>query len=46
VPAGARTLTLPSDDHVRVLAVTVARQQPTLQPAHPLYDTLPSARGR
>ncbi|MGH7689363.1 MAG: glycoside hydrolase family 38 C-terminal domain-containing protein, partial [Gemmatimonadaceae bacterium] len=40
VPAGATTLTLPDDPHVRILAVTVADQEPGLVPAHPLYDTL------
>ncbi len=40
VPAGATTLTLPNDPHVRILAVTVADQEPALVPAHPLYDTL------
>ncbi len=40
VPAGATTLTLPNDPHVRILAVTVANQAPALVPAHPLYDTL------
>jgi alpha-mannosidase len=42
VPAGATTLTLPSDPHVRILAVTVADQAPALTPAQPLYDTLAS----
>ena len=40
VPAGATTLTLPNDPHVRILAVTVADQESALVPAHPLYDTL------
>lgn len=40
VPPGATTLTLPNDPHVRVLAVTVAAQEPAVTPAHPLYDTL------
>ena len=40
LPAGARILTLPNDPHVRVLAVTVAHQEASLTPAHPLYDTL------
>ena len=40
VPAGATTLVLPDDPHVRILAVTVADQEPALAPAHPLYDTL------
>jgi alpha-mannosidase len=42
VPQGATTLTLPNDPHVRILAVTVANQEPALAPAHPLYDTLKS----
>ncbi len=45
LPAGAKTLTLPDDPHVRVLAVTVARQDPALVPAHPLYDTLRPGAG-
>ncbi len=40
LPAGARTLTLPDDPHVRVLAVTMAKQEAPLTPARPLYDTL------
>ena len=40
VPAGATTLILPDDPHVRILAVTVAHQQSAFAPAHPLYDTL------
>ena len=43
VPAGATTLTLPDDPHVRILAVTVADQEPALVSAHPLYDTLKPA---
>ena len=40
VPPGARTLTLPSSDAVRILAVTAARGGGDARPAHPLYDTL------
>ncbi len=40
IPHGATTLTLPNDPHVRILAVTVAGQEPAVTPAHPLYDTL------
>lgn len=40
VPPGARTLTLPSDDAVRILAVTAARGGGDARPVHPLYDTL------
>ena len=40
LPAGARTLTLPNNDRIRVLAVTVADEPWAVTPAHPLYDTL------
>jgi alpha-mannosidase len=42
LPAGARTLTLPKNDKIRVLAVSVAREPAGVEPAHPLYDTLGS----
>jgi alpha-mannosidase len=40
VPANARTLTLPTNDKIRVLAVSVASGKPQLTPAQPLYDML------
>ncbi len=40
LPSHASTLTLPANDNVRVLAVSVARVQPDVTPAQPLYDTL------
>jgi alpha-mannosidase len=40
VPANARTLTLPRNDKVRVLAVSVANENPTVTPAKPLSDML------
>jgi alpha-mannosidase len=40
LPAGASTLTLPDNDRIRILAITVADEPNRLQPAHPLYDTL------
>jgi alpha-mannosidase len=40
LPAGAGTLTLPSNDKVRILAITVANEAPSVWPARPLYDTL------
>jgi alpha-mannosidase len=40
LPSHARTLTLPDDPNVRVLAVSVAHTQPNVTPAQPLYDTL------
>jgi len=35
-----RTLTLPNNDKIRVLAVSVADENPRVTPAQPLYDTL------
>jgi alpha-mannosidase len=40
VPAGTKTLTLPNNDKIRVLAVSVAEDNPSLMAAAPLYDTL------
>ena len=39
-PAGATTLTLPDNDKIRVLAITVAEEPSQVKPADPLYDTL------
>jgi alpha-mannosidase len=40
LPAGARSLTLPNNDKVRILAISVAHENPTIDPAQPLFDTL------
>jgi alpha-mannosidase len=40
LPAGARTLTLPDNDKIRVMAVSVAETNPEVKPVQPLYDTL------
>ena len=40
VPANAKTLTLPNNDQVRILAITGSNESGSLKPAHPLYDTL------
>ena len=40
LPAGARTITLPDNDRIRILAVTVANEPWVAIPAQPLYDTL------
>jgi alpha-mannosidase len=40
VPANARTLTLPNNDRVRIMAITGSNERSTLKPAQPLYDTL------
>jgi alpha-mannosidase len=40
LPPGTRTLKLPDNDRIRILAVTVADEPWMINPAHPLYDTL------
>ncbi len=40
VPENTGTLTLPNNDKIRILAVSVAEEEPSLNPAQPLYDTL------
>jgi alpha-mannosidase len=40
VPTGARSLRLPSNEKIRVLAISTADETPGVQPAQPLYDTL------
>jgi alpha-mannosidase len=40
VPANARTLTLPNNDRIRIMAITGSDERSMVKPAHPLYDTL------
>jgi alpha-mannosidase len=40
VPVNARTLTLPTNDRIRILALTGSNERSTVKPAHPLYDNL------
>jgi alpha-mannosidase len=40
LPAGAHTLTLPNNDKIQVLSVSVVEDNPSLIPAAPLFDTL------
>jgi alpha-mannosidase len=37
---GAISLTLPSNNKIRILAISVAHEEPVVVPAQPLYDTL------
>jgi len=37
---GSRKLTLPKDEKVRILAISVVKDEPDTKPAQPLYDTL------
>ena len=41
VPPGAKTIKLPNDGDVRILAISLANENPEVMPAHPLYDVLP-----
>ncbi|MGD2122547.1 MAG: glycoside hydrolase family 38 C-terminal domain-containing protein [Gemmatimonadota bacterium] len=43
MPPGTRTLTLPVNEGIRILAVTVTEEASRVMPAHPLYDTLDRA---
>ncbi|HEY9285144.1 MAG TPA: hypothetical protein VIP46_16950, partial [Pyrinomonadaceae bacterium] len=43
LPAGARTLVLPDDERLRVMAVTASDEGGRVRPARPLYDTLERA---
>jgi alpha-mannosidase len=43
---GTNTITLPENDNVRILAISVADENAAVKPAHPLYDVLqPSKTG-
>jgi alpha-mannosidase len=42
LPSGATTIKLPDNDKVRILAISVAAENPEVTPAQPLYDVLPS----
>jgi alpha-mannosidase len=43
IPPGAKTLTLPVDDKIRVMAVTVSDEGGRVRPLQPLFDTLERA---
>jgi alpha-mannosidase len=40
IPAGATTLTLPVNERIKILAMTVSDETQSVRPAAPLYDTL------
>jgi alpha-mannosidase len=41
LPAGAKTLTLPDNDKIRIMAISVADENAPVKPVQPLYDVLP-----
>lgn len=40
LPPHTSTLVLPKNENIRILAISVARENPQIRPAQPLYDTL------
>lgn len=44
LPRGAKTLVLPSNPAIRVMAVTAAKVSAVVKPAQPLYDVLGTAK--
>lgn len=42
VPAGAKTLTLPKNPNIRILAISMANEDTEAKQLQPLYDVLPS----
>ncbi len=46
LPADAKTVALPNNDKIRILAMTVVDEEGDLRPAQPLYDVLPPPTSR
>jgi alpha-mannosidase len=44
MPSGTKTITLPDNDRIRILAISVAEEKSGATPAQPLYDVLPMPR--
>ena len=42
LPSGAKTIKLPINPSVRILAISLADESPAVTPARPLYDVLPA----
>ncbi|MGA3348893.1 MAG: glycoside hydrolase family 38 C-terminal domain-containing protein [Candidatus Sulfotelmatobacter sp.] len=40
LPAGVRSITLPNNSKIKILAMSVAEENPEVKPAQPLYDVL------
>ena len=40
LPADAKTITLPESDSIRIMGISVAKDEPAVVPAQPLFDTL------
>lgn len=46
LPANAKSLTLPDNDKIRILAITAAEEREELRPAQPFHDVLPARTAR
>ena len=46
LPPGAKSIKLPQNDKIRILAISVAEENTKTRPAQPLYDVLPSPHAR
>ncbi len=40
LPANAKTITLPENAGIRIMGISVAKEEPAVVPAQPLFDTL------
>jgi alpha-mannosidase len=43
LPPSAKTIKLPKNDKIRILAISVAEESPEVRPVRPLYDVLSSS---
>jgi alpha-mannosidase len=41
MPEGTKSIKLPDNDKIRILAISVAEENPDVKPVQPLYDVLP-----
>jgi alpha-mannosidase len=46
LPPGAKSVKLPDNDKIRILAMSLANESPETKPAQPLYDVLPPTAGK
>jgi alpha-mannosidase len=46
LPPGTKSIKLPQNDKIRILAISVAEENPAVKPAQPLYDVLPSTNAQ
>jgi alpha-mannosidase len=41
MPDGTKSIKLPDNDRIRIMAISVAQEGPDVTPVQPLYDVLP-----